>query len=210
MLGDAKVAAQQGLRRGGAEANNYFRMECGDLGVEPRPAGGYFCGIWFFVDAAFSSRFPLEVFYRVGDANLFAANACLRESLVEKAAGRPDKRFAFSIFLIAGLFADKDNFRAGQTFTEHGLRGVLPQIAGLVFCRRLQFFQRCIGLDRWLSGLWRPFWHRLSTHSHSSKDPEYIPGCLRSKSNPLAMEFSGEVDNLQQGVENWGRRRKGE
>jgi hypothetical protein len=47
MLSDAKVATQQGLCCGGAEANNYFRMECGDFGFEPRPAGRYFCCIWF-------------------------------------------------------------------------------------------------------------------------------------------------------------------
>lgn len=88
-LGDAKVAAQQGLRRGGAEANDNFRTECGDFGIEPRVAGSYFRSIGFFVDATFSTRFPLEV-----------------------------------------------------------------------------------------------------------------PGCLHSKSNPLATEFSGEVDNLEQGVEN--------
>jgi hypothetical protein len=54
MLGDAKVAAQQRLRRGGAETNNYFRKECGYFGVQPRPAGCYFRGTGFFVDAAFS------------------------------------------------------------------------------------------------------------------------------------------------------------
>jgi hypothetical protein len=75
MLGDAKIATQQGLCHGDAEANNYFRMECGDFGFEPRPTGRYFCCIWFFMNAAFSSRFPLEVFYRVGDVNFFAVNA---------------------------------------------------------------------------------------------------------------------------------------
>ncbi len=40
LLGDAKVAAEKGLRRGGAEANDYFRTQLGDF----RSAG-------FFVDA---------------------------------------------------------------------------------------------------------------------------------------------------------------
>jgi len=137
------------LRCGGPKTNDYFRMERGDFGIEPRPASCYFPGAGFFVDAAFSSRFPLEVFYRICDVNFFAVNSCFRKRLVQEVAGGPDKRFAFSIFLITGLFADKNDFRAGQPFTEHGLRGVFPQIAGLtVFCRCLQFFQRCMWLDR--------------------------------------------------------------
>lgn len=136
MLGDAKIATQQGLRRGGAEANNYFRMECGDFGVEPRPASRYFCCIWFFVDATFSSRFPLEVFDRVGDVNFLAVNACFRKRLIQEVAGGPDKRFAFQILLIARLFADKNNLRGRQAFAEHGLRGVSPEIAGLAILRR--------------------------------------------------------------------------
>ena len=132
----AKVATEQRLCRGGAEANNYFRVECGDFGVEPRPAGRYFCCIWFFVNAAFSSRFPLEVFCRVGDVNLFAVDACFRKRFIQEVAGGADKRFAFQIFLIAWLFADKNNSRSREALAEHGLRGMFSEIAGLAVLRR--------------------------------------------------------------------------
>lgn len=106
MLGDAKIATQQGLCRGGAEANNYFRMERGDFGVEPRPAGSNFRGIGFFVDAAFSAGLPFKMLHGIGDVDLFAINACCDESLIQEATSGPDKWFAFQIFLIAGLFAN--------------------------------------------------------------------------------------------------------
>lgn len=161
MLSDAKVATQQRLCRGGAEANNYFRMECGDFGIEPRAASSYFRSIGFFVDATFSSRFSLEVLHGIGNVNLFAINACFRKGFVQKPAGRADKRFSFPIFLIAGLFADKDNSRAGQTFAEHSVCGAFPEITGLaILCRCFQLFQRCMWLDRWLSGFWLAFRHR--------------------------------------------------
>jgi hypothetical protein len=62
MLGDAKAAAEQRLRCGGAKTNDYFGMERGDFGIEPRPASCYFPGARFFVDAAFSARFLLKCF----------------------------------------------------------------------------------------------------------------------------------------------------
>ena len=78
------------------------------------------------MDAAFSSRFPLEVFYRVGDVDFFAVNARFRKRLIQEVASGPDKWFAFQVFLIARLFADKNDFRVGQALAKNCLRGVFP------------------------------------------------------------------------------------
>ena len=126
MLGDAKVATQQGLRRGGAHANDYFRMKRGDFGFEPRPASCYFPGAGFFVDAAFSSGLPFKMLHGVGAVNFFAVNSCFRKRLIQEVAGGADEWFAFQVFVIARLFADKNNFCVGQALAEHCLRGVFP------------------------------------------------------------------------------------
>ena len=153
MLRDTKIAAQQRLGGSGAQANDYFRMERCYFSVEPWPAGGDFRGVRFFVHPAFPVGFPFEVLYSVGEVNFPAVNACFRQSLVQEAACRPDERFTFPIFLVSGLFANKNDFRVGRAFAEDGLRCVSPQIASsAVLCRVLQFFQRCIGLDGWLNG----------------------------------------------------------
>ena len=64
--------------------NDYFRMERRDFGIEPRPASCYLPGAGFFVNAAFSSRFPFEVFYRICDVNFFAVNSCFRKRLIQE------------------------------------------------------------------------------------------------------------------------------
>jgi hypothetical protein len=131
----------------------------------------------FFVDAAFSPGLPFKMLHGIGDVNFFTVNACFRERLVQQPAGRADKR----IFLVTGLFADKDNFRAGQPFAEHGLRGAFPEITGLAILGRcFQFFQRCMWLDRWLSGFWLAFRLGHFVYYYPSGRPKYIPGCLHS------------------------------
>jgi hypothetical protein len=91
MLGDAKVAAEQGLRRGGPETNDYFRVKRGEFGLQPGPASSYFRSIGFFVDATFSTRFPFKMLHGIGDVNCFAINTCFCESLVQEMAGGPTK-----------------------------------------------------------------------------------------------------------------------
>jgi hypothetical protein len=101
-------------------------MERSDFGIEPRPASCYFPGVEFFVDAAFSSRFPLEVFYRICDVNFFAVNSCFRKRFIQELAGGADEWFAFQVFVIARLFADKNNCCVGQALADHSLRSVFP------------------------------------------------------------------------------------
>ncbi len=73
--------------------------------------------------------FPLEMFYGIGDVDFLRSMPASARASSSSPSGRPDKRLAFQIFLIARLFTDKNDFRVGQTFAEDGLRGAFPKIA---------------------------------------------------------------------------------
>ena len=49
---------------------------------------------------------------------------------VEKFSGRADEWLALLIFLVAGLFTDKQDSRFAGAFAEDGLRGVFVEVAG--------------------------------------------------------------------------------
>jgi hypothetical protein len=130
-LRDPESAAKQRLRGGGAEANNDFGLEQGDLGIEPWPARGDFGRVWFFVDAAFSARFPFEVFDGIGDVGFVAIDAGLFECCIQQFAGGADERPPLAIFLIPGLFSDEKDSRLARAVAKDGLRGVFVEVAGL-------------------------------------------------------------------------------
>ncbi len=109
LAADAKIRAEEGLGGGGAETNDDFRLQNAELRVEPRAAGGDFAGAGFFVDAALAARLPFKMFDGVGDVNIGAVEAGGGKGFVEEFSGRADERFAGEIFIVAGLFADKDN-----------------------------------------------------------------------------------------------------
>ena len=126
MLGDSEIAAEQGLGGGGTEADDYLGFEGCNFGLEPGAAGFNFRGAGLFVDAAFSSWFPFEMLYGIRDVNFLAIDSRCDERFVEKFAGGADERFAFEIFLIAGLLADHHHFCERRAFTENCLRGIPP------------------------------------------------------------------------------------
>src|SRR6266850_8065388 len=72
LFGYAKFWTEQGLSRSGAEGHNHLRLYERDLGLEPGTASRNFLSVWFFVDAAFATRFPLKMFDHIGDVSLRA------------------------------------------------------------------------------------------------------------------------------------------
>ena len=56
-------------------------------------------------------------------------DAGLREGAVEQLAGRADERAAGEILLVARLLADEHDARVERAFAEHGLGGVLVEMA---------------------------------------------------------------------------------
>src|SRR6478672_9421262 len=107
LFGDAKFWTEQSLRRGGAEGHNYFWFDYGDFSLEPGTASRDFAGVGFFMNAAFATRFPFEMFDNIGDVSLRTIETSFVERAIKQTAGRTDKRFAREIFFIAWLFADE-------------------------------------------------------------------------------------------------------
>jgi len=106
-LGDAKTGAKQGLSGGRAQAHHHARLDFSQLGLEPRSTGTYLARIGLAVDPPLAARLPLEVLDHVGDVDLRPIDADFRQRLVEDSSGRPDKRVAGAILVVARLFADE-------------------------------------------------------------------------------------------------------
>jgi hypothetical protein len=104
-------------------------MDGGNFGVEPGAARGNFGGIWFFVDATFAARLPLEMFDGVGYVNFFAIDAGFDERVIEQLPCGTDEGFAGEVFLIARLLANEHEFAVRGTFAENRLRAELPEVA---------------------------------------------------------------------------------
>ncbi len=132
-LRDAESAAEQSLCGGGTEADDNFGLQQSDFGVEPRATGGNFVAIWLLMDAPFATRFPLEMFHDIGDVNFGTVHASFIECGVKKFSGRADKWLSLLIFLVAGLFTDKEDSRFAGAFAENGLRGSFVKVAGFAF-----------------------------------------------------------------------------
>src|SRR5579871_5440174 len=85
-LGHTKIAAEQRLCRSRAEADEHFRPDERDLGIEPRLAGADLHRIGLPMDAALAARRPFEMLHHVGDISLAPRDAGLSQATVEQLA----------------------------------------------------------------------------------------------------------------------------
>ena len=131
VLGESEVAAEERLRGGRAQANDYFRFYDEDLGLQPGTTGLDLAGGWFFVETPFAARLPAEMFHGVGDVDFAARDAGGVERFIEQATGGADEGVALPIFRVAGHFADEHQTGAPRAFAEDGLRGVFVELAPL-------------------------------------------------------------------------------
>src|SRR5207245_1377167 len=115
--------------RRSAEADEYLRLDQGQLGFEPRTSGLELVRPWCLMDSALATLLELEVLDRVGDVELLALEPRFGQRLVKHLAGRTDERRALPIFLIPRLFSDEHDPCGGRAPAEDGLRGVAVQIA---------------------------------------------------------------------------------
>src|SRR5207244_7685308 len=129
VLGHLEAPAEQRLCRGGAEGHEDSWGDETELPVEPGPAGGDLGGVRLVVDAPLAARLPLEVLDRVRHVHLLAVDAGRFERLVEHAAGGTDERMTCEVLLVTGLLTDEHHLRAHETFTEHRLCCVAPEVA---------------------------------------------------------------------------------
>ena len=128
LFGDAKFCTEQRLSSSGAKRNYHFRFDDGYLGFEPGTTGGNFLTVWFFMNAPFATRFPLEVFDNIRDVGLRTIDAGLGKRVVKKSARWTNERFAGEIFFVTRLLTDKQDGGASPTFAEHCLGAAFPKV----------------------------------------------------------------------------------
>jgi hypothetical protein len=132
-----------------AEADNYAGLEKSEFAFEPGAAGVDFACVGLGVEAALApgSGFPFEMFYGVGHVDFAAIYFQFFEGAVEQFAGGTDEGAAFDVFVVAGLFADEDDFGGLGSFTEDGLGGIFVEGAALAVAGGArQFGERGVGI----------------------------------------------------------------
>ncbi len=70
------------------------------------------------------------MFDGVGHVHRLAIDTCRLEGLVEHDTCGSDKGLTGDVLFVARLLTDEDHLRRPAALAEHGLRRVLPQIAG--------------------------------------------------------------------------------
>jgi hypothetical protein len=83
LFADFEFRSEQCLGGGSAETNDDFRLNQTNLGFEPWTAGGNFSGVWFFMNATFTTWFPFKMLDYVGDVSLGTINAGLDQSFIQ-------------------------------------------------------------------------------------------------------------------------------
>src|SRR5882672_1958803 len=129
LFGYAKCWTEQRLGRSGAESHNHLWLDQRDFGLEPGTASSNFLSIGFFVNAAFATRLPFEMFDNISDVSLRAIDTRFVERIIKKPTGGTNEGLSRKIFFIAGLFADKHHHSAATAFAEDSLRTSFPEVA---------------------------------------------------------------------------------
>src|SRR5580698_6369432 len=146
---DAEVSRNQGLRGGRAKTNNHLRPDAFDLSLKPWAAGGDFFRVRLLVNSEFAARGGLEVLDDIRDVDALALNSGLGQSFVQQLSSRAHERPPFEVFAIAGLLTYEHNFGSWCAFTQHRLRGALPQIAAATLLYEVrQIFEGSVRLDQ--------------------------------------------------------------
>ena len=125
---DAEVPTEQSLRRSRSQANQNFRMDGFEFSLEPGATGADFGGSWLLVNSALAAfgGLPFEMLDDVCNENFVPIDSGLLERAIEKKSSWSNEGMTGTIFAVSRLFADKQNGCAARTFTEYGLRRVLP------------------------------------------------------------------------------------
>ena len=146
----AVLWAEDGTGCGGAETNDQFGPDYGNLGIQPRLASNDLNGRRFFVDASLAALLELEVFHGVGEIDVATVDARIAERSIEKRAGGPDKRQASQVLLVTGLLTDHNNARGWRALAKNGLSGMTVQITTLAFLGGIAQFHKACGVgDEW-------------------------------------------------------------
>src|SRR5579862_2206114 len=131
----AESAAEERLRGHRTECHDHFWLDAHELRGQPHPAGFLLGRVGALVEPELPARLVLEVLDGVGDVHLAAIDAGLIERTIEELAGRADEGSALVVLLKSRLLANQHDAGVGRTFTEYGLRGVLPEITSAAVAR---------------------------------------------------------------------------
>jgi len=134
MLGELEGFSEEGLGGRGSEADDDLGLKQLEFFKKPGTTGDDFGPAWFGVEPLFAAAFlPFEVLDGVGDVDGCAVDFGGNEGFIEDPSGGADEGFAGTVFLVAGLFADEDDFGGGGALAEDGLGGVAVEGAAVAF-----------------------------------------------------------------------------
>src|SRR6185312_1812356 len=126
---DPKIASHQRLRRGCSQADNQFRLNRGQFGFEPWPAGGNLDSIRLCMNAPLTALDKLEMLYGIRDINFFPVESGFVHRFAEQPSRRSHEGVALAVLLIPGLLTYHYDLGILGTFPEDNLGRVLVQIA---------------------------------------------------------------------------------
>src|SRR4029453_561721 len=104
-LRDAKLRAEESLRRCRTHHDHHPRLHYFQLSFQPRHAGLDGGGRWSLVEAEFSARVEVEVLDRIGHVELATRQAGLDDGLVEQSPGGTYEGSADNVLAITGLLS---------------------------------------------------------------------------------------------------------
>src|SRR3984893_9911578 len=128
MQAHPEVAAAERLGSSGAKQHEQVRLDGGDLGVQPGPAGVDLGSVRLLVQATLPLRFALEVLDGVRDVDASTIDARFLERLIEDAPGRTDEGLAFDILAIARLLAHEHDLGMLRPLAKDGLGAGLVEV----------------------------------------------------------------------------------
>src|SRR5438270_8272621 len=131
LYADPEISAEERLGGGGAQADQDVRLDDGDLGIEPGPAGADFGRVRFLVKPALALRLPLEMLDSVRDVDLGPIDSRGAQRFIQQPPRRTHKGFAFDVFPVARLLADEHHPRMSGTLAKDRLGAGLVQVACL-------------------------------------------------------------------------------
>jgi hypothetical protein len=98
---DPDLRAEQGLRRGRAEAHQHVELDDLELGLEPWQAGADMPAVGPLMDPALPAELVAEVLDDVRDVHVVARDPGLFECLVENPARGNDEGTALDVLAVA-------------------------------------------------------------------------------------------------------------
>jgi len=135
MGGHLERSAEQRLCRRPTETDERFRSHERNLSIQPRATSCNLRRARLLVNAPLASGLPFEVLHDVGDIDIVARDARLRQRPVQQSACRSDEGMALDVFLVAWLLAHEHQARAGRSLAEDCLRSSLPEVARTAVAR---------------------------------------------------------------------------